>query len=48
MNPSIFNKLSLFTFTTFHRPSLLQSLKSYKNSAAQTHLHDYIRNEKDL
>lgn len=48
MNPSMFNKLSKFTFTTFNRPSLLQSLKSYKNSPAQSHLHDYIRNEKDL
>lgn len=28
---------------TFNKPSVFQSLKLYKNSAAQKHLHDYIR-----
>lgn len=32
----------------YHYTSVLNGLKSYKNSAAQAHLHRYVREEEDL
>lgn len=33
---------------SFNYTSVLNGLKSFKNSAAQTHLHRYVREEEDL
>lgn len=41
----ILKRLSQFNFATINKPTILQGLRSYKNSAAQSHLHDYIRSD---
>ena len=41
----IFTKITKLSFTTFNKPTILQGLRSYKKSAAQAHLHDYVRDD---
>jgi hypothetical protein len=44
----LFRHIYQLSFATYNKPTILQSLRSYKNSPAQNHLHDYIRSDEKL